>query len=176
MDTIILYHLSASPLGDNPILVPKIPVNLAHGENKDVPRICCCNSIIGCVRATTPTLFVDANNPRVHRWLYHAIVPVDDVYQPESNEVPDAWFTGEFWVMEPTQFELCWEYVITRQFDLPGLAYTRYMFTAVEDEPVVDAVVSDVVYGEPVAFSIIALDRGRASEAIAYAEENKLCY
>lgn len=165
MDYITLYHVSLENKGSIFMFSPQIPKHVAIGEDEHTPRICCATSITNCIQAMAEFPFVrkDIHENIKEIYVYTATVPVDDVSQAET---PDAWMTGELWLLKPTMFHRYRTYTVNRQMHFEGTCYSRFIFNCREDEfyeeenfsPIVDRVVAPVIYGDLSSFSILALD------------------
>lgn len=151
-----LYRIETVRRGDLNVLVPKVPDNTMHYEDKETPRVCACPTIYGCLLATELAYLV--KDP-LDMYLYKAEIDTDitRVRQPTYDEVPDAWVTGEFWILDPVVFKLQGRYIITPQMKVAD-GYERFACTI--DEPEVDEVVNrqrdKIVYGDPDAFSLLS--------------------
>lgn len=181
---------------------PRIPDNAALSEDQHTPRIPVCLTIPGAIEAAelvySIDLFDKAYMAHMHNWVeLHphenrfpfkesrdygfdfdvicALVPGSKLYQPTSYEVPDAWKTGEMWLLEPTDFVHYGRYHIRRHMEIGG-AYARYAVTEKEPDPakhgifkedydeVVDRQIGTAIYGEENAFSFITMDPQLAAD------------
>lgn len=89
-----MYHLSAWYLGQNPILAPKLPRDPMPFENLSIKRICVSPTVNGCLTALHTT-FYNRGVWYVYRTNTQAIEPIN---------VPDAYLTGEQWLINKTGF------------------------------------------------------------------------
>lgn len=94
---VIVYHLSAADLGDEPVLRPRIPRDRMPFENRTVARVCAAPSVAGCLQALSGSYY-----NRGAWCIYAADIPSDLLVEPVA--VPDAAETGELWLLEPTRF------------------------------------------------------------------------
>lgn len=164
LNTMLLYHVSAKNLGTGVTLFPRIPENVASGEDKTTPRICCCTNILDCLRAMVefPYHYNDNGQPELLEklYVYTAHVPISKITEPTIHQVPDRCMTGEYWVTEPQNFDRFWIYTITRQAHIDGTPYSRFILHDYnwDDEIVADRRIAQVVYGDEVSFSILTFD------------------
>ena len=102
-----VYRLEEEYKGDSFTLSPRIPTNIQHGEDQTTKRICVCPTIIGCIKATQMCFPLEFKAGFIPIHLYSAIIDTDicNVYQP-LKEVPDAFITGELWLLNETKFTL----------------------------------------------------------------------
>lgn len=95
----ILYHLSSDP--NIKYLSPKIPqCAIPERENRSIPRVCLSNSIEGCLKSLD------------FPCKYFVYTPVDaniPIYQPTTEQVRDAKYTGEVWVLEEIKVKMLGE-------------------------------------------------------------------
>lgn len=110
-----LFHVSLEPVSDG-IFVPRVPRNVASMEDTVTPRICFSESIIGCLAAIADfdnkiscTDF-DYKNSCYNAYIYSIntedfspedFIPWNELY--ESNKVPDASITHEWWLLKPVK-------------------------------------------------------------------------
>lgn len=159
MNTLHLYHLSDTFIGTNPVFQPMIPADTCDYEDSFTERICCCITIPGCFIAKEVSYSLENNKEKFY-YLYEADVPVEHIYQPTINDVPDTWQNGEFWVLKPTQFKFVTKYRIRKHMDIDNSGYySRYAATSNGYDEVVDRYSATPIYGDPNAFSYIAFDR-----------------
>lgn len=150
-----LYRIETIHRGNLNVLVPKIPDNTIKGEDRETLRVCACPTIYGCLLAAEISYLIE---DELTIYLYKADIDTDitRVHQPTYDEVPDAWVTGELWILDPVVFKLQGRYSVTPQMEITE-DYMRYACTI--DEPEVDEVVNrkrdKVVYGNPDAFSFL---------------------
>lgn len=159
MKTLHVYFLSDKNLSDRVTLHPRIidEDRIAIGEDNSIPRICCSNSIKGCIDS------IDIAS-RLHRdiqhfWLYEADVDIANIIQPISDMVPDSWFTGEFWITESQEFILISEYTFRATMKISPV-YSRYIFSKCDPYgcEIADRVQAYNLYGGPDSFSFIEMD------------------
>lgn len=102
-----VYRLEEEYKGDSFTLSPRIPTNIQHGEDQTIKRICVCPTIIGCIKATQMCFPLEFKAGFIPIHLYSATIDTDicNVYQP-LKEVPDAFMTGELWLLNETKFTL----------------------------------------------------------------------
>ena len=159
---ITVYHMSNKFLGEVTVMKSRVPKITAFGEDEHLPRICVAPSIIGCIYALPEFPPPDREITKMQWWLYRADLDGDDlldVYHPDSAELPDAWETGEFWLLKPTVFDLERIYVAQTLARLVGTPYRWWTFTELDREPVRNNAIGDVYYGTPAAFSVMVYDQ-----------------
>lgn len=104
------YYFVSTKNFDGQILYPKVPENRMNNEDDSTERICVSKSINGCLSALSYSkgdkLFVHSCN-----------VENQDVYQPDGNEVEDACYTGEEWILKPVKMEYHSCIEITKSFN-----------------------------------------------------------
>ena len=143
MNSMKVYHISLTPL-ESLQLFPRVPENIAEGYEDDrTNRICVCPTIPGCIMSTGLISQLAADNKeKAVVYVYSAEVPFIYLKQPSVDEVPDAWSTGELWVMVP------WTFQLEDTYDLhKGLSHAI-----------------SPVYGSLDSFSFIELDIERAKK------------
>ena len=173
-----LYRFEFEDKGDIYLAEPKVPDSIAIGEDDETPRICVCNSIMGCIRSLEIPASITCMDPNWKETKLHLYVTevynLDFVHQPSIDQVSDVWNTGELWITVPTLFYKVRTYTISKQFEFPGICYSRFQMYPNPDYPVMDRIVASDVYGDPIdGFSFIALDERRMVQAIKYAEEHR---
>ena len=182
--TIKVYRVELEDKGGIITLNPYIPYGACPYEDKVTPRIPCALTILGCLRSlqipSNPMVNKeDLNHGGAKLYLYEADIEARYIYRPTDNEVPDAYYTGELWIMntQDVDFYKVRSYNIRKQLELPNCAYTRYIVNEEEQiSEVPDFVATTVIYGDSMSFSYIEFDPERAEEAMKYAEENRLYY
>ena len=165
MDKMHVYHISLDDLGNKVTFKPRIPEGMI-GENNHIPRICVCPTIMGCIRAIAPSQLTDKINKGMisHLYLYDAFVDVANLYQPNTDDVPDIYITGELWVMKETRFTLLKKMRICKHLDLPFCCYSRYAIYP-EDENITNTRINDqVIYGQEFNFSYIDFNQFRVKD------------
>lgn len=167
-----VYHISRKDLGDCIVLIPRVPAYRAHGENSTIPRICCSQSIYNCLIAMEAAADLDDKNV-TNLYVYCAYVDPLIIYQPESDEVPDAFYTNELWILQPQHFCKECNATLKIHMNIPNSPYSRYMFTRDGCEDVLDRITSTPVYGTLESFSYIDLNVDRIPQAIQYAEQHR---
>lgn len=167
-----VYHISRKDLGDSIVLIPRIPTHRAHGENSTIPRICCTPSIYNCLIAMEAT--ADLNDKDItNLYVYCADVDPLIICQPELDEVPDAFYTNELWILQQQRFYKECNATLKIHMNIPSSPYSRYMFTRDGCEDVLDRITSMPVYGTLGSFSYIDLNADRIPQAIQYAEQHR---
>lgn len=119
----VSYHAPSEP-GERPsVFTPRIPLQVAPGEDKTIPRVCLTGSVDDCLLANpyTDTIFIPDGHLERHEMTLHRLerdgdefygVPflvyafdVDerDLVCPEDLDglVPDAADTDEHWATRP---------------------------------------------------------------------------
>lgn len=158
-----VYRIEREFRGKTMRLSPQIPVTRASLENDVQPRICVCPSIYGCILAAE----IDWQTEKTQKFfLYKAIIDTNkvDVYQPIEEDVPDVFATGEFWLLDETEFALQGVYERAPQNEVSE-RYMRCSFTRIAPpaiEPIADGPWAPVVYGTEDSFSFIS--RGKFPE------------
>ncbi len=168
MGQIRLYHVSREDLGQQAFLIPDVPTNTGSGEDTVTPRVCACLTIPGCIRAgefcfDDPVMDGDDGEAL---YVYAAYVDMEDVFQPGSDQVPDAWFTGELWVMKPVRWirvaagtlRKHLSYNVSCQEPEATVVYSRYAFTIDGYDEVVDRAGATAIYGDEDSFSVLEFD------------------
>lgn len=184
MNTIKVYRIELEDKGNIVALNPYIPNGACHYEDKITPRIPCATTILGCLRSlqipSNPGINKEElNHSGAKIYLYEADVEARYIYRPTDNEVPDAYYTGELWILntQDVDFYKVRGYNIRKQLELPNCAYTRYIVNEEERiSEVLDFIATTVVYGDSMSFSYIEFDPDRAEEARNYAEKHGLYY
>lgn len=158
-----VYWLTLDPMRESsPMktirLNPKVPDSICGGEDPVTPRICCAMSIRDCLVSLEAAYgIVDKENVLYN--VYEADVPVESIYQPSVDEVPDVWFTNELWIVESQQFNLVGTFRFRKQMRIDNSAYSRYSFHRVGVPEVIDRIFASNVYGDdPMSFSFIEGD------------------
>lgn len=95
------YHLSSEFLGNNPTLIPRIPLSVADIEDTTQPRICFAPSIEHCLIGITGTICWSIPLKNANFYIY-AIHKNSKVMRPSFEMVPDAEKSGEVWRIIPT--------------------------------------------------------------------------
>lgn len=158
-----VYRIEREFRGKTMRLSPQIPETRASFENDVQPRICVCPSIYGCILAAE----IDWQTEKTQKFfLYKAIINTNkvDVYQPTEKDVPDVFATGEFWLLDETEFALQGVYERAPQNEVSE-RYMRCSFTRIDPpaiEPIADGPWAPVVYGTEDSFSFIS--RGKFPE------------
>ncbi len=156
MKTIKLFHICYTDMGTKTILMPSVPESTAEGEDEETPRIPTCLNILSCLTSMEISFnYATYAHKTIPLWIYSADVPIDIVYQPTVNEVPDVWKTGELWVIEPIEWQLESKAYFRWQSDFivednssHKAVYSTYSFTY-DGEKEVDAKIGrPIVYGE----------------------------
>ena len=93
------YFASTKNFDKDTILYPRIPENRSIDEDEYTPRICVSQSINGCLTAI-------ADNILENDVVYIYQCKSRSVRQPSLDEVPDAFITGEQWVLKPIKINL----------------------------------------------------------------------
>lgn len=165
MRSIRLYHVCLEDRGEQTVFVPDVPERRSDNEDKWTPRVCACLTVPDCLRAMELAFDsgVALDNAELHVSVYQARVPVEHVVQPSTEQVPDAWMTGELWVMIPIQWTLAFQGTFRRHMDFAcksfetgdNAVFSRYAFTALGEEEVCDRCQGCATYGEENAFSFL---------------------
>ncbi len=168
MRQINLYHISREDLGPAVVLTPDIPANTGFGEDETTPRVCACLTIPGCIRAGEFCFDeqVMENCEREALYVYEAWVDPEDVLQPGTDQVPDAWFTGELWVTRPIRWVRLAKGYLRKHLSYQvsctepeaTVVYSRYAFTIDGYDEVIDKVGTTAIYGDEDSFSILEFD------------------
>ena len=159
MDFPRLYFVTDKHLGSSTILEPRIPESTLSMEDQVTPRICVAATIQQCLTAIEASSALETE--KVDEKIYYVYFTIFDdsiTKQPTSDEVPDAYSTGELWILEPDAFFLIGAYKLTKGERIGNSCYRRYYFTKAGCDPVVDRVCVSVVYGDIDAFSYIDYD------------------
>ena len=161
---IMVYHVQYFDQGKAILKNPEIPDDLMADEDEEIPRICITTSIPEAINACADVIFKDPNFKYFEHdgfrtlYLYCAEVKTDALVQPTKWGVPDVWKSGELWLMQPTHFDKCLEYDIQRQCHFEGTPYSRFLFTARGEDPMVDRYIVEPIYGSIESFSMIMTD------------------
>lgn len=180
MQMMKVYRIELQDRGNSIIVNPYIPKSAGYYEDKKTFRIPCATTILGCLQSLQITMNPDVdkhqlNNHYVKFYLYEAYVNIEFLHIPTQEEVFDAFYTGELWILNTnTIFNKVGEYRIRKQMELPNCSYNRYAVTKMEEEEALDIIATTVIYGDLNSFSYIDYDPDRADEARAYAEANRL--
>lgn len=167
-----LYHISREDLGDIVTLNPKIPINRCSRENNTIPRVCCAASIYDCLISSEASANVTEKDP-LNLFVYCTEVDASDIYIPVEEDVPDAFYTNEIWLMDSYTFIKECNATLRMHMNIPNSPYSRYAFTKNGCEEVIDRIASMPVYGTSDSFSYIDLNANRIPEAIKYAEQHR---
>ncbi len=110
MQTIKLYHISYDITESlKKEFIPRIPENIATGEDKAIPRICLCDSIERCINAAEDKFgdYEDEGKAIIVVWKHEFSLSDDKLlcwqYLYENNLVPDAALTHEYWYLDTLQ-------------------------------------------------------------------------
>ncbi|MCM1222149.1 MAG: hypothetical protein NC548_47530 [Lachnospiraceae bacterium] len=123
-------------------LYPRVPDRVSMNEDTTTERICACHTIMGCLRALIYPSHMDdfKKMKRINEgydepiYLYSSVVPVEDVYRPTVEELPDVYNTGEMWIAKPCIFTLETKLLIRKHMDIDyQFCYSRY-FVRYESE------------------------------------------
>lgn len=95
----LVHHLSAVGLGPEAVLAPRVPRDQMPFENRTVRRVCVAPSVEGCLKALSGCFYNRGEGTWHH---YVTDVPPDLLFEPIA--VPDAFLTGEMWLLEPVEF------------------------------------------------------------------------
>lgn len=171
MNSMKVYHVSLEPLPSLQ-LFPRVPNNAMDLGNEDdrTKRICVCPTIPGCIMSAELICRLAENNTETATvYVYSADVPFIYLKQPSVDEVPDAWSTGEMWVMVPWTFQLDGVYNLHKGLSHAiSPAYTRWIMTRVgHDIDIVDIIGVPPIYGSLDSFSFIELDINRARKYVS---------
>lgn len=167
-----LYHISRKDLGDSTVFEPKIPKYRAFGEDTTLPRICCAPSIYNCLVSMEASADVSVDKP-LNLYVYCIDIDSSMVYFPESDQVPDVFYTNEAWLLGPYTFYKECNATLKIHMNIPNSPYSRYVFTREGCEDVLDRITSMPVYGNLGSFSYIDLNAHRIPQAILYAEQHR---
>ena len=85
-------------------LNPKIPKSIMKIEDSITPRICVSSSLNGYLSSIDGLCNYDK--------LYVYETNVSDIYQPTESQVPDAFLTGELWILEKCKFNIIGSVII----------------------------------------------------------------
>lgn len=186
MRTITLYRISLKDLGYRVTLVPAIPKYSSDRENKELPRICACPTITGCLdslqlgwnpyyQEINDKINLDPSG--IDLYLYKANVPIDNVIQPTVHDVGDSFITGEMWIIDSQVFTLETKYHLSKHMSFPNSALSRYeMRREGIENAIADRYCSIKVYGDINQFSYIELDLSREDMAMDYYSNNNDAY
>lgn len=122
------YYFASKMNFDEQILYPRIPHHRMNIENSNTRRICCSESIFGCLTAIGGFDVGDI--------IYLHICESNNVGHPNFKDVPDVAFTGEKWILEPVKMELLTRIKITEMIDtsIGGLSNPQYGFDVILEE------------------------------------------
>lgn len=80
-------------------------------------------------------------------YLYEADIEIGNIYRPTENDVPDAFYTGELWILDAYDVDFykvkC--YNIRKHMDLPNCTYSRYAVTEEKEDEIIDIRATTVV-------------------------------
>lgn len=169
MKTIKVFHVSRVFLGDEAVLKPGIPEFTAERENEFTPRVPASLNVLSCLKSMELSFdeTVYASSAPLPLWVYVADVPVEDIYQPTTEDVPDVWMTGELWVTKPIAWHLESKVFFMRHMsflaeDLSShekSVYSGYSLTYEGEKEIPERVGRPVVYDDSNrAFSFIEVD------------------
>jgi len=94
----IYYYFASKNNFDGETLKPRIPTNKMKCEDDIIQRICVSQSINGCLTAVG--LFNIGDIIYIHK------CNSNNAMQPSTEQVGDACFTGEQWILESVRMEL----------------------------------------------------------------------
>ncbi|MBE6716638.1 MAG: hypothetical protein E7573_06935 [Ruminococcaceae bacterium] len=110
MQTIKLYHISYDTTESlKKEFIPRIPENIATGEDKSIPRICLCDSIERCINAAEDNFgdYEEEDKAIIIVWEHEFCLFDDKLlcwqHLYENNLVPDAALTHEYWYLDTLQ-------------------------------------------------------------------------
>ena len=146
-------------------LTPRIPDSASLMEDHRTPRVCCAMSMVDCLSSLEVSWRIAGNECQYFN-VYEADVPIEILYQPTIEEVPDVWYTNELWILNTQTFKLVGTYRLRRMIILNGSPYARFSFTRQGEDEVVDRLFDANVYGSPEAFTYIEADFIRHAEFI----------
>ena len=104
----MFYHVSLDTSSIVEEFTPRVPNEQSRieGEDRNIPRICVAKSIEDCLTGFPEGGYqLEGNCPlliRIYEFDEHTIQPENVVRAPElflKQLVPDAWVTGEHWIM-----------------------------------------------------------------------------
>jgi len=99
-----LYHVSSKYLGEEVTLIPRIPPSQSlqerQGKYRDVPRICCSDTIEQCLRGITKL------HLEKRMYVYRTVGKIDVDWDSPRQACDDWEVTDEAWLHEPTRFKL----------------------------------------------------------------------
>lgn len=157
MPSLVVYHISHIDLGEHTRIIPYIPESAAAIEDQTTPRICCALTIPACIQSME--LNYELRRGIFKKlYVYQTRVTTDELYQPIYGEVPDAWITGELWIMKPKMFTLTGVYTIKKQQELDGCFYSRYSVVVENAKEVANRNFSTPIYGDISSFSFLDAD------------------
>lgn len=167
MDFPRLYFVTDKHLGSSMILEPRIPEFTSSMEDQVTPRICVASTIQQCLTAieVSSALETEKVNEKIY-YVYYTTYDDSTTVRPTSDEVSDAYSTGELWILEPDAFFLIGAYKLTKGERIGNSCYRRYYFTKAGCDPVVSRVCASVVYGDIDAFSYIDYDMSLRESAL----------
>lgn len=123
----VVFFATQEDMGKQVKLFPRVPDNGTSMEG-GAARICVSPSILGCLSAIGGQVYLQKKT-----YVYCAEVSNHDLIQPAT--VYDADFTGELWLIEPTDFFL---YKIlnlnSKAYFVPDPENGRYIYTFVSFE------------------------------------------
>ena len=173
-----LYHISPTPLhsADSDVveLSPRVPENTASLEDDHTPRICTCMSILGCIQAIEATWEYDTFH-NTGFYVYTTDVPEEKCTFPDYDMVPDAQFTNEIWLTNPTKFTYVGHYHIDKTVVFPNTNLARFQVYADWADPPIDRIIDGLYYGEPESFQFIGSCKP-TSELINYTSNHRRDY
>ena len=143
METMKLYRVELTDMGDSITFNPRVPENPMKGEDVETERICAAPTIIGCIHSGILPIFIThydmsyLENGEHPMWIYEAEVPCENLYQPTENEVPDSFLTGEMWILSPCKFTKVDKYYLGKMQnnDPRDCTYMYYMRREGHEKP-----------------------------------------
>ena len=177
-----LYRIVDKCYGYETLFTPNIPQNIMDKENTTIKRICTAPTIPGCIESIQP-LCNDAykerllNGEEITLYLYYTKVnKFENLYFPDTEDVPDAYKTGEVWVIKPYRFRFVSELKIRYHMDIPHSVYSRILCRYSGEKEILDFRTGDPIYGDKRSFSMIVTNPNRYDSALDYAVSNEILF
>ena len=175
-----LYRVTRDYFGEDVLLYPQVPKNVMIGEDSITPRICTCTTIPQCLQSleleySDEFRYRLFNGEEIVLNLYTTVIDdINDIAQPDIDLVPDAWKTGEVWVIQPKKFNFVNKLAIRYHMDIPNSVYSRLLCRFIDEEEVLDFYAEDPIYGDYFSFSYLVKNINRVNSAIDYAQSREL--
>lgn len=117
------------------------------------------------------------NGEEITLYLYYTKVnKFENLYFPDTEGVPDAYKTGEVWVIKPYRFRFISELKIRYHMDIPHSVYSRILCRYSGEKEILDFRTGDPIYGDKRSFSMIVTNPNRYDSALDYAVSNEILF